>query len=371
MNVIPPDLAGAVLTIDLSALQRNYRKLVQKAGKVACGAAVKGDAYGLGLKPVVKTLWAEGCRSFYVARPEEGANLRAILPRATITVLDGLYEGHAGFYRKHQLVPALTTLPQIRDWAKNGKSAPCSLHVDTGINRAGLQPSEWLTFTGDDTLLNKLNIRTIMSHLACGDDNQSPMNMQQLDRFQAIRNAVPHIPASFANSPGIFLGRAFHFDEVRPGVGLYGGNPTPYQKNPMKAVVTLAVRILQVRSIQKGDTVGYSATWAAQRPSRIAVIAAGYADGVARKLSSSQNQSPAQVYLAGQRCPIVGRVSMDMMTVDVTDVPERKLAKATHAELFGKNIPVDEAASWAGTISYELLTHLGKRYARVYNAMES
>jgi alanine racemase len=149
-------------------------------------------------------------------------------------------------------------------------------------------------------------------------------------------------------------------------VGLYGGNPTPYQKNPLKPVVTLNVRVLQIRTIQKGDTVGYSATWTAQRTSRIAVIAAGYADGVARKLSSSQNHGPAQVYFAGQRCPIVGRVSMDMMTVDVTDVPERKLTKATHAELFGKNISVDEAAGWAGTISYELLTHLGKRYARVY-----
>ena len=158
----------------------------------------------------------------------------------------------------------------------------------------------------------------------------------------------------------------YHFNEVRPGVGLYGGNPTPYQKNPMKAVVTLAARILQVRNIQKGDTVGYSATWTAQRPSRIAIIAAGYADGVAHKISSSPNAEPAQVFFGGQRCPIVGRVSMDMMTVDVTDVPERKLAKATHAELFGKNIAVDEAADWAGTISYELLTHLGKRYARVY-----
>jgi alanine racemase len=360
------NLAGALLSIDLGALRSNYRKFAKMAGKAHCGAAVKGDAYGLGLKPVVKALWAEGCRSFFVARPEEGATLRTILPRATITVLDGLYEGQAAFYRKHNLIPALTTLSQIRNWAKNGKSAPCTLHVDTGINRAGLQPADWLAFTGNDDLIRKLNIRMVMSHLACGDDDKSPMNQQQLDRFTAIRNAVPHITASFANSPGIFLSRAYHFDEVRPGVGLYGGNPTPYQKNPMKAVVTLAPRILQIRNIQKGDTVGYSATWVAQRPSRIAIIAAGYADGVARKLSSSPTAPPAQVYLGGQRCPIVGRVSMDMMTIDVTDVPERKLAKSSHAELFGKNISVDEAAGWAGTISYELLTHLGKRYARVY-----
>lgn len=366
MTLIPSDLAGAVLSIDVSALRWNFKLLAKKAGKASCAAAVKGDAYGLGLKPVVKALWDEGCRNFYVARPEEGKTLRSILPRATITVLDGLYEGHASFYRKHQLVPALTTLTQIHDWAKNGKAAPCALHVDTGINRAGLQPSEWLAFTGNDELLRKLNIHMLMSHLACGDDDKNPMNQKQLDRFTAIRKSVPHLSASFANSPGIFLGRSYHFDEVRPGVGLYGGNPTPYQKNPMKEVATLEARILQIRNIQKGDTVGYSATWAAQRPSRIAVIAAGYADGVARKLSSSQNPGPAQVYLGSQRCPIVGRVSMDMMTIDVTDVPDRKLAKATHAELFGKNISVDEAAAWAGTISYELLTHLGKRYARVY-----
>jgi alanine racemase len=371
MKTNSPNLAGAVLSIDLGALCFNFRALAKKAGKSACSAAIKGDAYGLGLKPAAKALWAEGCRSFYVARPEEGAALREILPRAAISVLDGLYEGHASYYRKHQLVPALTTLAQLHDWAKDGKGQPCTLHVDTGINRAGLQPSEWLAFTGNDTLLRKLNIRMLMSHLACGDDKQSPMNQQQLDRFQALRNAVPHVAASFANSSGIFLGRAYHFDEVRPGVALYGGNPTPYQKNPMKPVATLEARILQVRAIQAGETVGYSATWQAQRPSRIAIIAAGYADGVARKLSSSKPNGPAQVYLGGQRCPIVGRVSMDMMTIDVTDVTERKLARSTHAELFGKNISVDEAAGWAGTISYELLTHLGKRYTRVYKQVES
>jgi alanine racemase len=360
--------AGATATINLSKLQQNYSLLARKAKKAACAVAIKGDAYGLGIAPVAAAFWKSGCRSFYVARPEEGAVLRGLLPRATITILDGLYDGHAGFYRKYKLVPALTTLSQIQDWAKHGKGFECALHVDTGINRAGLQASEWLALTGDDELLRRLNIRMLMSHLACGDDKDSPMNQRQLDRFTAIRKALPHIPASFANSPSIFLRPAYHFDEVRPGVALYGGNPTPYQKNPMKPVVTLEARILQIRNIHAGDTVGYSATWKAKRPSRIAVIAAGYADGVARKLSSRQPNGPAQVYLGGQRCPIVGRVSMDMMTVDVTDVPERKLASAEAAELFGAHISVDEAAGWAGTISYELLTHLGKRYARVYVA---
>jgi alanine racemase len=364
-------LAGAVVTVNLAALQSNYLLLARKAKGAACAAAIKGDGYGIGLKPLAKSLWNAGCRSFYVARPQEGAELRAILPRAQITILDGLYQGAVTYYRKHQLIPALTTIPQIEEWARLGKGEPCSLHVDTGINRAGLQPKDWLAFTGNDKLLSQLNIRMLMSHLACGDDVTSPMNQQQLDRFTAIRKSVPHLKASFANSPGIFLGRAYHFNEVRPGVALYGGNPTPYQKNPMKPVVTLEARILQIRSIQKGETVGYSATWEATRPSRIAVIAAGYADGIARKLSSHQRGGPSQVWLSGQRCPVVGRVSMDMMTIDVSDVPERKLAKATHAELFGKHISVDEVAGWAGTISYELLTHLGKRYARVYSQGES
>jgi alanine racemase len=364
-------LTGATATIDLATLKANYLVLARKAKTAHTAAAIKAEAYGLGVKPVAKTLWNAGCRSFYVARPEEGATLRAILPRAAITILDGLYEGHAAFYRKHKLVPALTTVSQIRDWARNGKGEPCTLHVDTGINRAGLQPAEWLAFTGDEKLLRTLNIRMLMSHLACGDDNQSPMNQQQLEKFKAIHAGVPHLKASLSNSPGIFLGKPYHFNEVRPGVALYGGNPTPFQKNPMKPVVTLEARILQVRNIQPGETVGYSATWTASRPSRIAIVAAGYADGIARKLSSHQPNGPAQVAIAGLRCPIVGRVSMDMMTIDVTDVPERKLAKTTHAELFGKHISVDEAAGWAGTISYELLTHLGKRYARVYNQAES
>jgi alanine racemase len=365
------NLAGATATIDLTALKSNYSLLARKARTALTAAAIKGDAYGLGMTQAAKTLWSADCRSFYVARPEEGATLRAILPKATITILDGLYKSEAAYYRKHKLIPALTTSEQIEEWSNTGKGEPCALHVDTGINRAGLQPSDWLAFTGNDKLLRTLNIRMLMSHLACGDDIQSPMNLQQLEKFTAIRAGVPHLKASLANSPGIFLGRQYYFDETRPGIALYGGNPTPYQKNPMKPVVTLDARILQIRNVQPGETVGYSATWKASRPTKIAIIAAGYADGIARKLSSHQHNGPAQVAIAGSRCPIVGRVSMDMMTIDVTDVPERKLSKATSAELFGKQISVDEAAGWAGTISYELLTHLGKRYARRYVQAES
>ncbi len=354
--------AGAVLKIDLAALKSNYKFLAKKAGRAETACAIKGDAYGVGIAAASKTLWQAGARSFYVARPEEGAELRKLLPKATITVLDGLYKGESKFYHAHKLLPALTTFEQSLEWEKFGGGAPCVLHFDTGINRVGLNVAD---FTKIITQTN-LNVAVLMSHLACADDVDSPMNHEQWMRFKAIRMAYPDAKASFANSSGIFLGKSYHFDQVRPGIALYGGNPVPLKKNPMKPVAHLSARILQVRDVAKGETVGYSATWKAQRISKIAIIAAGYADGIARKLSSSQQNGPAQVAIGGIRCPIIGRVSMDMMTIDVTELAPRKLNVATHAELFGKDILIDEAASWAGTISYELLTHLGKRYARVY-----
>jgi alanine racemase len=353
--------SGATLTIDLAALRSNYRLLARKSGKAVTGAAIKGEAYGLGLEPVARTLWDEGCRDFFVARPDEGEVLRAILKRANIYILDGLYPGETAYYLQHNLRPALTTLPQAREWAKSAKGAACAFHVDTGINRVGM--------TGDDYFdsVQLLKPALLMSHLACADDFKHPMNKAQWLRFGALRKLLPHVPASFANSSGIYLGEGYHFDMTRPGVALYGGNPTPHKTNPMKPVAQLDARVLQVREVRKGETVGYSATWTASKTSRIAIIAAGYRDGIPRKLSSSKPKGPAHVFLGGQRCPIIGRVSMDMTCVDASAVPERKLARATSAEFFGRNISVDEAAGWAGTISYELLTHLGNRYTRVYS----
>ncbi len=353
--------SGATLTVNLAALRSNYRLLARKSGKAITGAAIKGEAYGLGLEPVARTLWDEGCRDFFIARPEEGEVLRAILKHANIYVLDGLYTGETAYYLKHDLRPAITTLQQAREWAKHGNQAACAFHVDTGINRVGM--------TGDDYFdsLKLLKPALLMSHLACADDHQHPMNKAQWLRFGALRKLLPHVPASFANSSGIFLGEGFHFDLTRPGVALYGGNPTPHKKNPVKPVAHLEARVLQIRDVKKGDTVGYSATWQVKKSSRVAIIAAGYRDGIPRKLSSTQQTSNAQVFLGGMRCPIIGRISMDMTCVDVTALPERKLARTTSAEFFGRNISVDEAAGWAGTISYELLTHLGNRYTRVYS----
>jgi alanine racemase len=374
-NAIPADLAGAVLSIDLGALQANYKLLAKKAGQAACGAAVKGNAYGLGLEPVAQALWEAGCRNFFVARPKEGEDLRALLPDAIIYVLDGLFPGQAEFYARLNLRPALISVDEAREWAafgrRYGRALPCALHVDTGINRLGLTMDEFHQILGDDFLFKGLDVALLMSHLACADEPSHPLNQVQAKRFAELRKLLPNVTASLSNSSGIMLGEEFTNSLVRPGIALYGGNPSPGFANPMKPVATLEGTVLQVREVKQGDTVGYSATWTAPRDSRIAILGAGYKDGVPRHLSSRAADGPAQVWVAGQRCPIVGRVSMDMMGVDVTALPMDAVQRGTRMQILGDRIPIDEAAGWAGTIAYELLTRLGSRYARVYTSTES
>ena len=375
MTTTPEDLAGAVLTIDLVALQDNWRVLNARAGAAECGAAVKGNAYGLGIAPVSKALWEAGCRSFFVARPKEGEELRALLPEATIYVLDGLFAGQAEFYAKLNLCPALISIDEAREWAGfgrvYGRKLPCALHVDTGINRLGFTFAEFDALLGDNFLMEGLNVSLLMSHLACADEPDHALNARQRDTFIAVRAKLPGVPASLANSSGIFLGDGFTHDLVRPGIALYGGNPTPGAANPMRAVAHLEGTVMQVRSVKAGETVGYGGTWEARRPSRVAVLGAGYKDGVPRHLSSSGDDGPAQVFINGKRCPIIGRVSMDMMAIDITDLMPHSVTRGTRVEILGSNIAIDEAAGWAGTISYELLTRLGSRYARLYTGLES
>ncbi len=361
---IAAERAGAVLTIDLAALKRNYRLLAKKAGKAECGAAVKGDAYGIGIQKAGPALWQAGCRTFFVARPSEGEELRGILPKAVIYVLDGLYKGQSAFYIKHHLRPALVSLEEAKEWAVHSKTPqPCALHVDTGINRLGLTIHYFSKLVADRKLLARLDVKLLMSHLACADSLQHKMNRQQLARFAEVRANLPNVPASLCNSSGISLGSDYHLDLVRPGVALYGGNPTPHNPNPMKAVATLEGVVLQVRDVKKGETVGYSATWKAPRDSSIAMLGAGYRDGIPRKLSHSAKSPPATVWIAGKSCAIVGRVSMDMMCIDVTGL---KVHKGMRAQIIGNKMLVDDVATRAETISYELLTHLGQRYARTY-----
>ncbi|MCA0432319.1 MAG: alanine racemase [Proteobacteria bacterium] len=375
MTAIPTGLAGAVLSIDLGALQWNYRALAKKAGKAECGAAVKGDAYGLGLAPVCRALWDAGCRSFFVARPTEGGELREVLPQAIIYVLDGLAHGQSEYYAKNDLRPALISTEEAREWAafgrQYGRTLPCALHVDTGINRIGFSMAELKGLLADDVLRAGLNIALLMSHFACADEPDHPLNKRQIARFAEAQALLADIPTSFSNSSGIFLSGKRPESLTRAGIAIYGGNPTPWKKNPMKPVATLAGTVMQVRSVNKGETVGYSATWKAKRDSRIAILGAGYKDGIPRHLSSRTQTGPAQVWIGGRRCPIVGRISMDMMGVDVTDVPASRVSRGAQAEIIGARVSVDEMAGWAGTICYELLTRLGSRYARVYSGAES
>ncbi len=357
------DLHSAHVTVDLVALKANYKTLSLAAPSTHVGVAIKGEAYGLGLAPCAKALWAAGCRHFFVARPLEGADLRSVLADANIYVLDGFYLGQAEFYLRHNLIPALASLKEAEAWKAHAGLMACAIHCDTGIHRLGFTTGEFAQLCANAELLKSLNIKLLISHLACSDEADHPLNMQQLKAFQNLRSMLTHVPASFANSSGIYLGSQFHYDIVRAGVALYGGNPLPGKTNPMKTVVTLEAKVMQLREVLAGQTIGYSATWEAPRNSRIAILGAGYRDGVPRKLSSSRHDGPAQVFLGGKRCPIVGRVSMDMMACDVTDVVVKV---GDMAEIFGPNLSVDEAAGFAGTISYELLTHLGNRYARRY-----
>ena len=375
MTPIPEDLAGAVLTIDLMALKDNWHLLARQAAAARCGAAVKGNAYGLGIAPVARALWEAGCRDYFVARPKEGEELRGFLPEAVIYVLDGLFAGQAEFYAKLNLTPALISAEEALEWAGfgrvYGRKLPCAIHVDTGINRLGFTMAEFAGLLDDRFTMEGLNVTLLMSHLACADEPVHPLNARQCSAFAEARRKLPGVPASLANSAGIFLGDGFTHDLVRPGIALYGGNPTPVAANPMRAVAHLEGTVMQVRDVNQGDTVGYGATWQARRPTRIAVLGAGYKDGVPRALSSKQENGPAQVFLGGRRCPVIGRISMDMMAIDITDLAPPSVVRGTRAEILGRNIAIDEAALWAGTISYELLTRLGSRYARLYSGLDS
>ncbi len=359
--------AGARLTIDLGALAANWQVLSRHAGSAETAAAVKADAYGIGLEPAGRALAAAGCRTFFVALPAEGLRLRAVLPDAVIYVLAGLIQGSAHTLAAGDLRPVLGSWPELEEWAafrEKGVATGSAIHVDTGMNRLGLSLHEALALARQPELLAAVAPSLLMSHLACSDTPEHPLNMRQLALFREIRAELPPLPASLANSAGVFLGEDFHFDMIRPGIALYGVTPVRGVQNPMRVVVTAEARVLQVREAEEGETVGYGATERLKRPSRIAILAAGYADGYHRLAGSSEERKGAAVHIRGRSAPLVGRVSMDLMAADVTDVP--LVTRGDWAELFGPSIPIDDVARSAGTVGYELLTGLGRRYARNY-----
>jgi len=366
MSISAQTRAGAWLEIDLDALCSNWRQLRDCAGAAECAAVVKADAYGLGAARVAPALYAAGCRHFFVAHLDEAIALRPVLAAdATVFVLHGLPPGAEPEAVSHGLVPVLNSLPQIDAWRRLahglGQALPAVLQVDTGMARLGLAADELDTLSADPTRLQGLALSLVMSHLVSAEDPSAPINTLQLERFHAARLRLPAARASLANSSGIFLGPGYHFDLVRPGAALYGIAPVAGQPNPMQAVVRLRSKVMQLRRIDTGMGVGYGHAWTAQRPTRIATLATGYADGWLRSLSNT-----ARVGFEGRTLPLVGKVSMDTITVDVTEVPEDRLGEGTLLDLIGEGLSVDEVAGAAGTIGYEILTSLGSRYARVY-----
>ncbi|HXQ32113.1 MAG TPA: alanine racemase [Steroidobacteraceae bacterium] len=358
---IDADLTGAPaarLTIELGALADNYRTLVRVAAPSEVAAVVKADAYGLGLGPVAERLAALGCRSFFVTTVDEGVRLRHLLPECRVFVLHGAGSAIADC-REARLTPVLNTLGDAREWAAYGAGAPAAIQVDTGITRAGLDARDVARLAADPPLLAALRLELLLTQLACADDPSHPLNAEQVARFAALRARLPAVPTSIGNSAGTLLGPEFRGDVVRPGIALYGGRPFLTGQNPMRPVVRLEARVLQVRDIAEDAWVGYGATWHARAPARIATVGAGYADGYPRALGGR-----GFAFAAGRRLPVVGRVSMDLTTIDVTELAADALRTGDYVDLLGGGVPLEEAATLAGTISYELLTGLAPRLAR-------
>jgi alanine racemase len=349
----------AVLRVDLDAVAANYRALRTLAKPGDTAPVVKANAYGLGVERVAQRLWAEGARTFFVATLPEGVELRGVLRDATIYVLNGFQPGQAGELAAANLRPVLNSYSEYREWQQLSARPPAALQIDTGMNRTGMSADDLALLRAGNVNTLGPEISLIMSHLACADEVTHSKNSDQLRRFREAVSAFPKMPLSLAASGGIFGGHAFCLDLVRPGIALYGGSPRSDAPNPMRAVVTLEAPIVQTRSIDKPETVGYGATYGVGGETRLATVALGYADGLMRSLGNC-----GVVAIGGMRAPIVGRVSMDLVTIDISKVHGAE--RGTMVEFVGPTISVDEAARLAGTLPYEFLTRLGPRIERAY-----
>jgi alanine racemase len=355
-----------VLTIDLDAVVANWRALRDRAAPAECAAVVKANAYGLGAEPVSRALAAAGCRTFFVATIDEGIALRAVLPEQRIFVLCGAMAGNGPDLTAHRLIPILNSLDQIATWrahaAHCGTALAAGLHLDTGMTRLGIDAAEARQLAASPDRLAGIIPTLVMSHMACADEAGSAMNAAQLSAFGAAgAGLAPGVARSLAASSTIYLGADYCFDLVRPGAGLYGLNPIPDRANPMAAVVRLQAKILQVRDVDTPQTVGYGASHRIARKGRIATVAVGYADGWFRSLGNR-----GQGFIEGEMVPVVGRISMDLTTFDVSGLPPAMVRPGAMIELIGPRHDVDAVAAQAGTIGYEILTALGHRSARRY-----
>jgi alanine racemase len=369
MSAVPPSATG-IVTIDLSAIQDNWRALAARVRPAECGAVVKADAYGLGAERIIPALVRAGCRSFFVATPQEAAQARQLAAAPNIYVLDGLLPGGGDALIEAAAIPVLSDIGAVRDWAALASARevrlPAALQLDSGLNRLGLSEADVMGLAGDAELFTWLDLKLVMSHLACADDPEDTKNAAQLGAFRQLAARILPAPLSLAASDGLMLGPNFHFDLVRPGYALYGGQAFKGGATPVRPVVRVEARVLQVRDVGDGESVGYSATFRAKGPRRIATIAAGYADGLFRQLSAGDGETGGQVSINGHLAPIAGRVSMDLITVDVTDVPGAPAKRGDLVCVIGDDIPIEAVGAAAGTIGYEVLTSLGRRFHRVY-----
>ena len=361
--------AGGILTVDLDAIEANWRALGRRAMPSECAAVIKADGYGCGIEKVAGALAKAGCKTFFVADLAEARKARAATSEPAIYVLNGLMSCTASAYADTRARPVIGSMVELAEWdafcSANQWHGGAALHVDTGMNRLGISVNDAAALAPRIRAENH-GITLLMSHLACAEMPEHPLNAQQISVFREVRILYRGIPSSLANSSGIFLGASAHCDMVRPGVALYGVNPIPGQSNPMRSVIELQARIAQVRTVPRGETVGYNAGWTAKRPPRIAVVAVGYADGYLRAASASDLAPGADAIVAGKRCPLAGRVSMDLLAIDITDLPDNAAHRGDLAILIGDEMTVDDVAKAAGTIGYEVLTSLGRRYRRVY-----
>ncbi|SEH60789.1 alanine racemase [Rhizobium tibeticum] len=371
----PFDSAGLRLTVDLTALTENWKDMARRSTKARVAAVVKADAYGTGIEDSGEALYMAGARDFFVATVDEGVTLRPYVPDARIFVLSGIWPGTERRLFENDLVPVLSSEEQLAFWmavlAEYG-DYPCALNVDTGFNRLGLSMDEAIALADDVSRPASFAPVLVMSHLACSDDRSSEMNRQQLESFRQVSAAYEGIDSSLAASAGIFLGSDYHFDLTRPGIALYGGEAVNNMVNPMRPVVSAEARIIQVRTVKEGESVGYGRATRLTRDSRLAIVSAGYADGYLRSQSSAgvplRQTVPqgGQGFVAGRKVPVAGRITMDLTIFDVTDLPENAVRAGDYVELFGKNVLVDDVARSAGTIGYEILTSIGLRHERRY-----
>ena len=378
-DLSPLQSEGACLSIDLTAIQENWRLLADRVAPAQCSAVVKADGYGLGLTPVVRALFSAGCRHFFVAYVSEGIQVRQVLKsmqgrdQAVIYVLNGFSPEMGGMFQGAHLRPVLGSHEELNEWVSFchslGERLPAAFHIDTGMNRHGFSEADIALLQSDVSWADSFSLALIMSHFISSQECLSPRNELQQAAFDLLRRKLPPAPASLANSSGIFLPQKPYYDLVRPGYALYGGNPTPGEKNPMRPVICLKARVISVHWVEAGSTVGYDGCWTADHARRLCTLSIGYGDGYLRAAAQT-DMGQRLVLIQGKPCPCVGRISMDMCVVDVTHIEESAVKRGDFAVVIGDGLSMDDVGNQAGTIGYEILTHLGKRFYRTYLGRE-